>query len=110
MRESDLLRDVRLALAAEGVIAWRNNVGVSRHTDGSATRYGLCVGSSDVIGVLPPSGRFIALELKVGRGKTTREQDMFLALVRQSGGFAAVVRSVDDAVAAVRRAQAGESE
>lgn len=61
-------------------------------------------------------GRFIALEVKRpaapgrSRGRTSDDQDQWLALVRRMGGFAAVVSSVDEARAALARARRGESE
>jgi hypothetical protein len=105
---------VREALGKDRrVVLWRNDVGaVSRTVRGKNvhTRYGLAVGSSDLIGVLSPSGRFVAIECKAATGRTTEEQDLFLALVRRFGGFACVVRSVEDAIKAVDRACAGERE
>lgn len=67
---------------------------------------GLCVGSSDVIGITPvvvtpdmvgkTVGIFTAYEMKTGKLKTTKQQDGFLAMVRRLGGIAKVVRSPDD--------------
>lgn len=54
--------------------------------------------------------RFVSLEVKTETGKTTQEQDLWLALVRAFGGFACVVRSVDEALAAIERARNGEYE
>ena len=71
-------------------------------------RYGLAVGSADLIGCL--GGRFIALEVKAAAGRTSPEQRQWLDLVRRNGGFAAVVRSVDEARAAIARARRGERE
>ena len=71
---------------------------------------GLGTGSSDMIGVLAPTGRMVALEAKTGAARLTREQVLFLNLVRKMGGFATVVRSVEDAHAALERARAGERE
>lgn len=59
------------------------------------------------IGPPAPIGRFFALEVKAARGRTTREQDQWLEIVRKRGGFAAVVRSVDDARDALDRAREG---
>lgn len=55
-------------------------------------------------------GRFFALEVKAERGRIRPEQTTWLALVRRMGGFAAVVRSEDEARAALARARRGESE
>jgi len=70
-------------------------------------KYGLCNGSSDLIGILAPHGRLIALEVKTASGRLTTDQSMFLELVRRHGGFAAVVRSVPEAQAALARARNG---
>ena len=43
-------------------------------------------------------GRFIALEVKTERGKTTVLQQMTLNKIRKAGGVAEVVRSVDDVI------------
>lgn len=59
------------------------------------------VGVSDILGVL--HGRFFALEVKVpGKLHTlTERQSLFLKRVRQAGGKATVVTSVDEAMAFV---------
>ena len=72
-------------------------------------RYGLCRGSSDLIGI-GPGGRFIAIEVKTATGRLSKEQAMFIELVRRRGGFACVVRSVNEAQLALDRARRGESE
>jgi VRR-NUC domain len=51
------------------------------------------------------SGRSLALEVKTPDGRVTEHQARFLERVRQHGGIAAVVRSVDDARAAITRAR-----
>lgn len=105
---------VRLTLGADaGVVLFRNNVGMAEHWDGAAVvrvRYGLAPGSADLVGLLAPSGRWFALELKTPSGRVTPEQTQWLSLVRRMGGFGAVVRSVDEAKAAVVRARAGGCE
>lgn len=88
---------------------FRNNVGVAEFY-GSKVRYGLLVGSSDLIGILAPSGRLISLECKSETGRLTDEQDKWLRMVRRMGGFACVVRSVAEARAALKRAREGASE
>lgn len=122
--ESQILRDIRAALGREpDVKLWRLSQGGAVSRSGQTYRAGLSVnGASDLIGILrytedsgygsgPMStGRFIALEVKTDRGRLRREQVLFLELVRRLGGFAAVVRSVDEARAALERARAGASE
>lgn len=139
--ERDVLADIRLALGHEpDLVLWRLSQGAGvlvpqRIMDRviralcSAThaapglldeldrmrfaRQGMIQGAADLIGILGPTGRFFALEVKRpaahGRpaGKTSEKQDQWLALVRSMGGFAAVVSSVHEARAALVRARAG---
>lgn len=84
------------------VLIFRNNVGVLQDRNGRHVRYGLCPGSSDLIGIFTPDlsdpvGVFIAAEIKTPTGKESDEQRRFGALVTSRGGFYAVLRSVDDA-------------
>ena len=105
--ERDVLRAVRLAIGQlPDVVLWRNSSGVT-NVDGRVMRFGLGVGSADLVGLLAPSGRFLAFEVKSPLGRTSRDQDLFLELVRRVGGFACVVRSVDDALNAIDRARKG---
>lgn len=111
-RETTIQAAIRLALGKEpDLTLWRNNTGRAQYEaeDGPRrVRYGLVKGSSDLVGILGPAGRFVALEVKRPRKKPTEEQRMFLDLVRSRGGFAAVVDSVASALAAIERARRGE--
>jgi hypothetical protein len=53
-------------------------------------------GVSDIIGLLPPNGRFLAIEVKRPGGKPTQEQQNFIDAVNRAGGLAFVAFSVDD--------------
>ena len=113
MREAQLQDEIRLALAdVEGVVLWRNNVGVGRVGHSNApVRFGLALGSADLVGLvrMPDGrGRFIAIEIKTNQGRISPEQSRWLALVRGLGGYAVVARSVEDAVAAVEAARRGD--
>jgi hypothetical protein len=108
MSEGAIQDAIRVALSGEpGLVLWRNNVGIAEHR-GQRVRYGLAVGSADLVGCL--DGRFVALEVKTATGRAAPEQRLWLDLVRRYGGFAAIVRSVDEARAAVARARAGDSQ
>jgi hypothetical protein len=108
MTEGHIQDEIRLALSDEpGLVLWRNNTGVAEHR-GARVRYGLAVGSADLIGCL--DGRFVALEVKTPAGRASPQQRQWLDLVRRHGGFAAIVRSVEDARAAIARARTGASE
>ena len=109
--ESRIQDEIRAALGGvEGLALFRNNVGVAKHFDDrthavQVVRYGLAVGSADLVGVL--DGRFVALEVKRPGEAPTETQRVWLALVRRCGGFAAVVTSADEARAAIERARKG---
>jgi len=113
MREAQLQDEIRLAVAQlDGVVLWRNNVGVGRVGRSDApVRFGLAVGSADLVGLVTMpdgTGRFLAMEVKTQDGRLSGEQARWLNLVRSLGGLAVVVRSVEDAVAAVEAARRGD--
>jgi hypothetical protein len=58
--------------------------------------FGLCVGSSDLIGW--HGGRFLAVEVKDAAGKARADQERFINAVLTAGGIAGVARSPDDAL------------
>jgi hypothetical protein len=108
-KRSDELRvqnEIRLELGRGPTRLWRNNTGALKDATGRLVRYGLCPGSSDLIGfrtvTITPDmvGRkvavFAAIEVKDG-GRATAEQQAFIAMVRERGGIAGVARSVDEA-------------
>lgn len=99
MSESALVRSVLLAYGTDPRYRlYRNNVGVARGlTRDTPIRFGLCTGSSDIIGIAAPEGRFIAIECKTGKARTTKEQLAFLRMVSDMGGISGVVRSLEDA-------------
>ena len=101
------MNQIREAVTREGSVRiFRNNVGVLPDPrTGGYIRFGLAVGSADLIGVLKPDGRFIALEIKTPTGKTTPEQEAWLNTIRSFGGVAEVVRSVDEAMVVIQKAR-----
>ena len=88
---------------------WRNNTGALVDQQGRFVRFGLCKGSSDLIGLrslqITPElvgqrlAQFVALEIKTGSGTVRPEQRAFLRLVHQLGGVGAVCRSIEQAQA-----------
>jgi hypothetical protein len=112
--EREIQAAVRRAVGAlPDVVLWRNTVGKTTEWSGSAPRhiaYGLAPGSADLVGILAPAGRFVALEIKRPGERPTPEQETWLALVRKTGGFAAVVHSAGEALSAIERARAGGSQ
>lgn len=79
---------------------WRNNTGATKTASGGFVRYGE-VGSPDILGVLSPSGRLVCLEVKTDKGKTSPAQEVWLQEANNLGAITAVVRSIDDALAAL---------
>jgi hypothetical protein len=118
MTESLLQSGIRNALAlVSDLRLYRNNSGMSIRGGHKrrAIRYGLFnalfpTGSSDLVGILKPSGRFIALEVKRPGQKLKPEQEAWLADAREFGAFAAVVDSIESAFEALERARRGEVE
>ncbi|MEM7046052.1 MAG: VRR-NUC domain-containing protein [Pseudomonadota bacterium] len=76
---------------------FRNNVGVATYPGGERVRYGLCPGSSDLIGWMPVTitpemvGKtvavFLAVEVKGPRGRLSGAQENFLERVKKAGGI-----------------------
>ncbi len=112
MNETALLQRILLRSSELGWRLFRNNVGVLRDERGNRVRYGLAVGSSDLIGWMPLTigpqhlgttiAVFVAVEAKVGRNVTTEAQGHFLAVVREAGGVAIVARRESDLDALTR--------
>lgn len=97
MKETDIMRACMLALSEAGCLIWRNNVGVLPDRTGVPIRFGLCVGSSDLIGIAP-DGRFLAVEVKTKTGRVRPEQQRFIDAVIAKGGIAGVARSPSEAL------------
>jgi hypothetical protein len=85
---------------------FRNNVGVCQFPDGSRVVYGLCPGSSDLIGfrtirIAPEMvgcclARFVAIEVKGPNTPFRDGQRNFLRVVSEAGGIAILARSPTD--------------
>lgn len=106
-KETPIMRAIRDAIVSTGrALLWRNNTGIA--TFGEArVRYGLGNGGADLVGLLHPSGRFFALEVKTPEGDLSTEQECWHRAVRSVGGYVACVRSVDEALRALEEAGAG---
>jgi hypothetical protein len=95
------MRDIAVAASEQGHRLWRNNIGKLQDITGRWVTYGLAVGSSDLIGIRS-DGRFLSVEVKAGRRKTTTEQAAWLSMIREMGGIAGVAHSVEEALALIR--------
>lgn len=125
-QETKIQRRIMLALSEAGCTVWRNEtagawVGKVIHKAGDQVtlanarmiKFGLCEGSSDIIGVQPvvitqdmvgqTVGVFMAQEVKTATGKASEKQLNFMDVVRRKGGIAGIVRSVKDALQLIKR-------
>lgn len=96
--EQSLIKPTIDWLTAMGCCVWRQNAGGMKATYKGRNRFikfSHREGISDVIG-FTGTGKFIAVELKVGTNKPTEHQQNFLAEVRKRGGIAIVAYSLDD--------------
>lgn len=109
-QETKIQRAIMMALSSAGCLIFRNEtagawVGKKIHqagqqvtlADARMIKFGLCVGSSDIIG-LTPSGMFLAIEVKTKVGKATKEQLNFIKQVIAKGGKAGVARTSQEAL------------
>jgi len=124
--ETVLGKQVLLAVGSRpGVTLFRNNTamgwagkvirsyknGSKEIANANPLHAGLCVGSSDYIGLvtieITPDmvGKkvavFTALETKTDTGEERRKQELFIKAVRRAGGIAGFVRSIADAITLV---------
>jgi hypothetical protein len=119
MSETKLLKEIQATFSRGETRLWRNNVGEAwagrawRCADGLIIKdpmrinFGLCPGSSDLIGfksvritqemVGQDVAIFTAIEVKVPGARMRPGQDAFLTVLRGMGGVAGVARSVEDA-------------
>jgi hypothetical protein len=119
LSETQIKAKVRLRLSKLGCVVWQQATGHGRTDTGSEISFGLCRGSSDIIGIAPV-GKFLAVEVKTiagmkahiqalaraarrQNGPLTRaerrafEQHLFIDVVKRRGGIAGFVTSADEA-------------
>lgn len=88
-----------------GVVAWKNTTGVGRSlASDRKIRFGLN-GSSDLLAVVAPHGRFLGMEMKTGGAVQSKQQKAFQRAIEDLGGVYVVVRQVADALAGVELAR-----
>jgi len=114
MRESEIQDHIRQRAHEHNARLFRNNVGSLQDATGRWVQYGLCVGSSDLIGwtmveitadmVGHTVAVFTAIEVKAAKGKPTQEQLDFVDAVARAGGLSGIARSDADFVRIVSRA------
>ena len=124
MNENNIQKRIMLTVSKLGTKIFRNNVGTAWNGKSYATkdgkrvienarciRFGLCVGSSDLIGytekTITPEmvGKkvaiFTAIEVKKKGGKQSPDQKNFIKRLNDAGGLGGFAYSEADAVAIV---------
>jgi hypothetical protein len=97
--EKKIETDIRVALAEAGILCFKHNV------DNRQMSTGLGLGTSDLICIVPPLGRFLGIEVKRPGKKPSEHQFKWLAVVRKFGGMSGVATSVAEALALVEAAR-----
>jgi len=97
LSEADLMRQIMVALSADGHFVARANVGLFFTADGRPVKTGLPKGFSDLFGHRLSDARAFYLEVKTTTGRARPEQLAFIAAMKKRGALAAIVRSVEDA-------------
>lgn len=135
--ESQLQAEIRKHIGSlPDVRLWRNNTGQTVALDKSrllgllmsgkireaielirATRpvkFGLAIGSADIVGIVAPRGRWLAIEVKApgwvpaksgARFEHEEEQRKWMAIVRAFGGVAGFAASMGEAMKLVEEAR-----
>lgn len=112
MKEKEINNEMMLEFTKLDARLFRNNVGMLKDKRGRAVKYGLCTGSSDLIGwtrikITPEMvgntvAIFTGIEVKAGRTVTSDAQKNFRSAVEKAGGIGMIVRSVDEAITALK--------
>ena len=100
--ESVIKARIRKAMIDAGCICWIHDV------DNRQMKTGLGKGTSDIIAIVPPSGRFLGVEVKrpgYHPSDVRPEQTRWLAVVRQFGGVSGIATSESEALALVAEAR-----
>jgi hypothetical protein len=102
-REQPIKVRIKRAVIDAGHVAWIHNIDNRLMHTGLDSR-----GVSDLICIVMPFGRFLAIEVKRPKyspSDVTPEQRAFLAAVRRFGGVSGIATNVQEALALVAEAQ-----
>jgi hypothetical protein len=100
--EIPIKRRIRDAVIAAGCIAWVHDA------DYRLGKTGLGKGTSDLICIVPPHGRFLGIEVKRPKyspSDVRDDQRSFLAVVRKFGGVSGIATCEAEALALVEEAR-----
>lgn len=88
-----LVQGILDLLRLHRIPAYPTNTGAAMMENKRFVRFGF-PGVADVTGILPPKGRYIAIEAKTGRGKLAQAQRDFKCMVQIAGGLYFEVRDL----------------
>jgi hypothetical protein len=96
--ERDIQKVILDYLACIGVFAWRANTGAVAATYKGKSRFMRFgpKGQADILGIMSPSGRLLAIEVKRKGQGPTEEQSRFLNRIDLAGGIAIVAHSLEE--------------
>jgi len=101
--EEQAIQDgIRVALAQEGYVVFRTNVGKVKTADGRWFDTGLPSGFPDLIGYKPENGRLFFIEVKTATGRRRKDQVEFANQLRDKNIIYGVARSAEEAVEIVK--------
>jgi hypothetical protein len=97
IKTNALTKHTLRALDIAGYNVWRQNNGAVYDAKFEGYRRNSSTpGISDIIGYHKKTGTFIAAEIKAGKDKLSKEQEIFLSQVKRAGGIAIVIKNIDD--------------
>lgn len=103
MTEREIKRQIMHYLNACGIENWQIfTTGIPDFSRPGKFRTNPSKGISDIQGVIPPTGRHLAIEVKTKSGIVSNEQTAHIERVLKSGGVAFVARSIDDVIEGLR--------
>ena len=83
--EREIVKKIKEYLDSQGIFCWKNHGSVF-----------MPVGIPDLVGVLPISGRLLAIEVKQPGKKPTPAQVAFLEHLRENNACAFIAHSVEE--------------
>lgn len=89
MKHNELVDKCLFFLGLNKIFAWQNNTGAAK-IGNAFVQFGK-KGSSDIIGILP-DGRFLGVEIKIGKDTQKSEQIIFQDRIERNGGIYILVR------------------
>ena len=94
-KSTELTNQIIDFIYRQGGYAWRqNSTGIYDQKRG-IFRPGSKKGVSDILAVIPPNGRLVAVEIKIGKDRLSPEQEGFLKNVEYVGGLSFVARDLE---------------